>query len=147
MRIMSTEPRTRHWMWKGGDHALKIRWLGWRIRKNPRVTGLMGYISARLAITKYHKLDGLNRNLMFHSLGCKKFQKQGIIRVHSIWGLLNRIYFILSSSFWWFVGSLWCSLVCTASLRLLSSLSHSILILCMSVSSFPLFMRTPDLLK
>jgi len=68
-------------------------------------------------------------------------------RVGSFWGLKVKFCTILLPSFWWFAGNLWHSLVCRSVPWSLPLSSHGIFPLCMSVSKFPLFIRTLVILE
>ena len=101
---------------------------------------------ARGAVTKYHTLGGLNRNLLSYSSGGQKSEMKESTSLVLSEACKDGSLPGLSPSFWWFPGHLGCSWLVEASLPSSSYLYCSDLPVCVSVSKCPLFIRTPVIL-
>lgn len=81
--------------------------------------------------------------ILFLSSGSSKSELKMTSKTGSLESCKKESVPCLSSSFWWFDGHLWQPLACTRWFPSLSASSHSILPSCISVSKFPLLVRTP----
>lgn len=94
-----------------------------------------------VALTKYYKLDGFNnKKLLFQEFW--KPEDQGRSRVGLSEGCEEESASRLLSCFGWPVGHLWHLLAVDPSSPSLLSSSLGVLLLCMSVSTFPLLIRS-----